>query len=68
MNEMTDDLLRTVDRLFDSACTREARESAEAGIWPAAMWQGLQHQCPWQKPCWRVAYYVPQGSMCRKAR
>lgn len=41
MNEMTDDLLRTVDRLFDSACTREARESAEAGIWPAAMWQGL---------------------------
>lgn len=42
MNEMTDDLLRTVDRLFDSACTREARESAEAGIWPAAMWQGLE--------------------------
>ena len=42
MNEMTNDLLRTVDRLFDSACTRETRERSEAGIWPAAMWQGLE--------------------------
>ena len=42
MNEMTNDLLRTVDRLFESACTRETRETAEAGIWPAAMWQELE--------------------------
>jgi acyl-CoA dehydrogenase len=42
MNEMTNDLLRTVDRLFESACTRETREGAEAGTWPAAMWQGLE--------------------------
>ena len=42
MSEMTNDLLRTVDRLLDSACTRETRESAETGIWPAAMWQELE--------------------------
>lgn len=42
MNEMTNDVLRTVDRLFETVCTRESRESAEAGIWPAAMWQGLR--------------------------
>lgn len=42
MNEMSNDLLRTVDRLSESACTRETRESAEAGAWPAALWQGLE--------------------------
>lgn len=42
MNEMTDDLLRTVDRLFEAGCGREARESAEAGVWPAALWQAMQ--------------------------
>jgi acyl-CoA dehydrogenase len=42
MNEMTNDLLRTVDRLFESGCTRETRESAETGAWPAALWQGLE--------------------------
>jgi acyl-CoA dehydrogenase len=41
MNEMTDDMLRTVDRVFDRVCTRELRESAEAGSWPAVLWQAL---------------------------
>lgn len=39
---MRNDLLRTVDRIFDAHCPRPLRESAEAGEWPAALWQALE--------------------------
>lgn len=41
MNEMTNDLLRTIDRIVEDVCTKPARESAEAGKWPAELWQAL---------------------------
>jgi acyl-CoA dehydrogenase len=42
MSEMRNDLLNTVDRIFDEHCTRQVRESAEAGEWPGALWQALE--------------------------
>lgn len=42
MSEMRNDLLKTVDRIFDEHCTKAVRESAEAGEWPAALWQALE--------------------------
>ncbi|MHB8668824.1 MAG: acyl-CoA dehydrogenase family protein [Burkholderiales bacterium] len=42
MSEMRNDLLKTVDRIFDEHCPRPVRESAEAGTWPAALWQALE--------------------------
>jgi acyl-CoA dehydrogenase len=42
MSDMRNDLLATVDRMFDEHCARPVRESAEAGEWPAALWQALQ--------------------------
>ena len=42
MSEMRNDLLKTVDRIFDEHCSRQQRESAEAGAWPAALWQALE--------------------------
>ena len=42
MSEMRNDLLKTVDRMFDEHCPKSVRESAEAGEWPAAMWQALE--------------------------
>lgn len=42
MSEMRNDLLKTVDRIFDEHCSRQVRESAEAGTWPAALWQALE--------------------------
>ena len=42
MSEMRDDLLKTVDRIFDDLCPRQVRESAEAGQWPEALWQALE--------------------------
>ena len=41
MNDMTNDLIRTVDRIFEEICTKSAREDAEAGRWPAQLWQAL---------------------------
>ena len=41
MNEMRNDLLHTVDRIFDEQCPRPVREAAEAGDWPAALWRAL---------------------------
>ena len=41
MSEMRNDLLKTVDRIFDERCPKQVRESAEAGEWPAALWQAL---------------------------
>lgn len=42
MSEMRNDLLKTVDRIFDEHCQKAVRESAEAGTWPAALWQALE--------------------------
>ncbi|MBE0624700.1 MAG: acyl-CoA dehydrogenase family protein, partial [Burkholderiales bacterium] len=42
MSEMRNDLLNTVDRIFDEHCTKARREAAEAGEWPAALWQALE--------------------------
>ena len=42
MSEMRNDLLKTVDRIFDEHCPKPVRESAEAGKWPAALWQALE--------------------------
>jgi acyl-CoA dehydrogenase len=40
-DDMTNDMLRTVDRVFDTLCSRDLRESAESGVWPAGLWQAL---------------------------
>jgi alkylation response protein AidB-like acyl-CoA dehydrogenase len=42
MSEMRNDLLKTVDRIFDEHCPKPVRESAEAGEWPAALWGALE--------------------------
>jgi acyl-CoA dehydrogenase len=42
MSEIRDDLLKTVDRIFDEHCPKAVRESAEAGEWPAALWEALE--------------------------
>jgi len=42
MSEIRDDLLKTVDRIFDEHCPKAVRESAEAGEWPAALWRALE--------------------------
>lgn len=42
MSEMRNDLLKTVDRIFDEHCPKPARESAEAGEWPVALWRALE--------------------------
>lgn len=41
MNEITNDLLRTVDRVCDELCTKDLREASERGAWPATLWQAL---------------------------
>ena len=42
MSEMRNDLLKTVDRIFEEHCSKSVRESAEAGEWPVALWQALE--------------------------
>ncbi len=42
MSEMRNDLLKTVDRIFGEHCPKPVREAAEAGEWPAALWQALE--------------------------
>ncbi|MEK7360941.1 MAG: acyl-CoA dehydrogenase family protein, partial [Pseudomonadota bacterium] len=42
MSEIRDDLLKTVDRIFDEHCPKAVRESAEAGEWPADLWRALE--------------------------
>jgi len=42
MNGMQQDLLDTVDRVCAERCSRALREAAEAGEWPAALWQALE--------------------------
>jgi acyl-CoA dehydrogenase len=40
-DDMSADMLRTIDRVFDDICTRALRESAESGTWPAGLWRAL---------------------------
>ena len=42
MSEMRNDVLKTVDRIFDELCPKALRESAEAGEWPSALWAALE--------------------------
>jgi len=42
MSEMRNDLQQTLDRIFEAHCPKSVRESAEAGAWPAALWQALE--------------------------
>ena len=42
MSEMRNDLLKTVDRIFDEHCEKSVRESAEDGEWPVALWRALE--------------------------
>ncbi len=42
MSAMRNDLLKTVDRIFDEHCPKTVRASAEAGAWPAALWAALE--------------------------
>jgi len=39
---LRDDLLKTVDRIAEAECPKAVRESAEAGEWPAKLWQALE--------------------------
>ncbi len=41
-NAMRDDLLKTVDRVFEAHCGKPVRESAEGGAWPADLWRALE--------------------------
>lgn len=42
MNQLRNDLIKTIDRVFDEHCGRPVRESAETGNWPAALWEALE--------------------------
>lgn len=42
MSELRNDLLNTVDRIAEEHCAKAVRESAEAGEWPAGLWQALE--------------------------
>lgn len=41
MSDMHNDLIQTIDRLCGTHCERSVRAAAEAGEWPAALWQAL---------------------------
>ena len=42
MNELRSILADTVTRLFTERLTQDVRESAEKGVWPAALWQHVE--------------------------
>ncbi len=42
MSDIRDDLLKTVDRIFDEHCPKPVRESAETGEWPGGLWRALE--------------------------
>jgi acyl-CoA dehydrogenase len=42
MNELRSILAETVTRLFTERVTQDVRESAEKGVWPAALWQQVE--------------------------
>ena len=41
MSDIRDDLLKTIDRVFDTHCQKPVRESADLGEWPAGLWKAL---------------------------
>ena len=41
MSDMQNDLINTIDRICATHCQRPVRAAAEAGEWPAALWQAL---------------------------
>lgn len=41
MSDMQNDLTNTIDRICATYCDRTIRAAAEAGQWPAALWQAL---------------------------
>ena len=41
-DSMQQDLLKTVDRVAEAQCAKAVREAAEAGEWPAGLWQALE--------------------------
>lgn len=42
MSDVRDDLLKTIDRVFDAHCQKPVRESADTGEWPAGLWTALE--------------------------
>ncbi|MEW6688484.1 MAG: acyl-CoA dehydrogenase family protein [Pseudomonadota bacterium] len=42
VQSMQQDLLTTVDRVCEAHCDRALREAAEAGTWPAALWEAFE--------------------------
>jgi acyl-CoA dehydrogenase len=42
MNELRQELGKGLARLSEEACTSEVMESAEQGVWPEALWTGLE--------------------------
>lgn len=43
MNELRQELGKGLARLSEEACTSEVLESAEQGVWPEAVWSGLEN-------------------------
>lgn len=42
MNELRQELGKSLARLSEEACTSEVLEAAEQGVWPQAVWSGLE--------------------------
>ena len=42
MNELCQELGKSLARLSEEACTAELLEAAEQGVWPEAVWNGLE--------------------------
>jgi acyl-CoA dehydrogenase len=42
MNDMRNDLITTIDRVFEEHCGKAVREAADAGEWPAGLWRALE--------------------------
>lgn len=43
MNELRQELGKGLARLSEEACTNEVLEAAEQGVWPEAVWNGLEN-------------------------
>ncbi len=41
MSDMSNDLIKTIDRICAAQCDRPVRVAAEAGQWPTALWNAL---------------------------
>lgn len=42
MNELRNDVIKSIDRVFNEHCDRSVRASAEAGTWPIELWRALE--------------------------